>query len=384
MPRDDGASDHRALAILHPAFALTGVLHAIGGPLMPSLAASFHLHDKQSGLLFFLYFAGTSLGAVFCRGNYARNLFLAFVGSAVCCFGVAWASPPLLPPLFLLLGISVGDAMSAVSLYSGRNFPERCAPILTALNFTWSIGAFAAPVLAAQVLTRASYRMVYTILAAASALAALYCGVLLRDGPGLLRQQKASQNRANVGLILGFAVAAFLQVGIENTAAAWLSTYALRMTGAGVALAAAASSFYWVGFLGSRGLSSFVLLRLKPKLVFRLAVAVGFVAGIALAVAASAFGREIAMLLLGAALAPIYPLVIAGSFASIRQTADSRWVLATAGFGGSVLPWLAGWISSSAGGMRAGMLTIPAAILLMAIVMLVMSKGPGSRNHEAT
>ena len=51
----------RSMAVLHPAFALTGVLHAIGGPLLPSLAATFHLNDSRSGLLFLLYFGGTSL-----------------------------------------------------------------------------------------------------------------------------------------------------------------------------------------------------------------------------------------------------------------------------------------------------------------------------------
>ena len=52
-----------------------------------------------------------------------------------------------------------------------------------------------------------------------------------------------------------------------------------------------------------------------------------------------------------------------------RHTADSRWILFTAGFGGSVLPWIAGFISTHTGSLRAGMLTIPAALLLMAFVL---------------
>ena len=364
-----GSSGGRALVILHPAFVLTGVLHAIGGPLMPSLAVAFQLKDSQSGLLFLLYFGGTSLGAVICRGNYARNLWLGLTGAAICCLGVAWTGPALLPLWFLFLGISVGDAMSAVNLYAGRNFVERCAPVLTALNFTWSIGAFLAPLLAAHVLSHASYRTAYEVLAAASALGAILCGLLLRDGPEPSRPRLAMRASANLRFVFVFAMAAFLQVGIENTAAAWLSTYALRMTGESVALAAAASSFYWTGFLGSRGLASLVLLRVQPKRVFRLATVSGVIAGIVLAIVSSTAGRDTAMLLLGASLAPIYPLVLAGSFARTRQTADSRWVLATAGFGGSVLPWFAGWLSSHAGSMRTGILTIPAALLLLAALL---------------
>ena len=117
-----------ALLHLHPVFALTGVLHAVGGALLPSLAARFHLSDSTSGLLFLLYFAGTSLGALLCRGNYARLMTIGFAAMVCTCLAVAASPRPLLAPVFLLLGISVGIPMSAVTLFVGRNFPERCAP----------------------------------------------------------------------------------------------------------------------------------------------------------------------------------------------------------------------------------------------------------------
>ena len=60
------------LVLLHCGFLLTGILHAIGGPLLPSVAATFHLNDRQSGFLFLLYFAGSSLGALLCIGSYVE------------------------------------------------------------------------------------------------------------------------------------------------------------------------------------------------------------------------------------------------------------------------------------------------------------------------
>jgi FHS family glucose/mannose:H+ symporter-like MFS transporter len=362
----------RTLAVLHPAFALTGILQAIGGSLLPSLASTFHLNDSQSGLLFLLYFAGTSLGAFFCRGNYARSIALGFVAMAACCLGIAVANLPFLLPLFLLLGISVGVPMSGVSLYAGRNFGDRRAPLLTFLNFSWSAGALAAPLFAAQVLLHHSYRAAYVVLAMASAVAALACWLLIRDAPETASPMTRAQAFPNLKLIIVFAIAAFLQVGVENTAAAWLTTYALRMARDGVVLAAASSSVYWVGFLSSRGISSFVLLRADPVRVFRVAVAVALLAAVLLAGLPSVAGRTAAMFVLGASLAPIYPLVISGFFARARHTSDSRWVLATAGFGGSVLPWLAGWISTHSGSLRVGILTIPAAMLLMIFVLPAM------------
>lgn len=362
-------SNGRALAVLHPVFALTGVMHAIGGPLMPSLEATFHLNDNQAGGLFLLYFGGTSLGALLCRERYARTMAIGFLGAAVCSMGMALTNRPMLPVLFLLLGIGVGVPMSAVSLYTGRNFAERCAPVLTVLNFSWSIGAFAAPLLAARILLHYQFRAAYMTLAIFAAIAALVCGLFLKDGPEPLRPPVEVRSSVNLRLIVVFAIVAFLQVGVENTSAAWLSTYALRMAGGGVAIAAAASSFYWVGFLSSRGLASLVLLRAQPKRLFRITVAVALVAGICLTTVSSVAGRDVAMLVMGAALAPIYPLVIAGSLVSTRQTSDSRWVLATAGFGGSVLPWFAGWISNHAGSMRAGILVIPGALVLMLMLL---------------
>jgi fucose permease len=366
----------RTLAVLHPAFALTGVLQAVGGPLLPSLAATFHLNDSQSGLLFLLYFGGTSLGALFCRVKFARTMALGFLAMSACCVGVAAASQPFLPMAFLLLGVSVGVPMSAVTLFAGRTFPDRCAPILTFLNFSWSAGALLAPLLAAQILMHHSYRAAYLLLAVAAFTAASVSGLLLKDAPEAARSTNDSRDYTHLRVILVFALAAFLQVGIENTAAAWLPTYALRMEGSGAVMAAASSSLYWIGFLLSRGFSSLLLLRAKPARVFRVAVGVALTAGVLLAASPSGAGRSIAMFLLGLALAPIYPLLVAGSMAGARHVSDSRWVLATAGFGGSVLPWLAGWISGNTGSLRLGILTIPAALLLLVLMVPALNGRP--------
>ena len=370
MPFAFKTSPARTLALLHPVFALTGILHTVGGALLPSLAARFQLNDSASGLLFLLYFAGTSLGALLCRGSYARLITIGFAAMICTCLAVAASPRPLLAPVFLLLGISVGVPMSAVTLFVGRAYPNRCAPLLTFLNFSWSIGALSAPLIAARVLTQHSYRAAYILFAIASTVAAIACGLILRDGPEPTHSFGDSAIApTTLRLVAVFAFTAFLQVGIENTVAAWLPTYALRTAGSGVVLAAASSSFYWAGFLSSRGLSSLLLLRAAPTRVFRVAVVLAFASALLLEFAPSVATRNLAMFLLGTALAPTYPLVLAGFFARSRHTADSRWILFTAGFGGSVLPWIAGFISTHTGSLRAGMLTIPAALLIMAFIL---------------
>ena len=231
------------IATLHPVFALTGVLHVIGGALLPSISARFHLSDSQSGLLFLLYFAGTSVGALLCRSNYSRTMTAGFAAMACMCLAVSLSSRTLLNPIFFLLGISVGVPMSAVTLFTGRSFPERCAPMLTFLNFSWSIGALAAPLVAARILVHHDYRTAYEVFSAAGLCAAVACAILLRDGPEPARPSEHTGPATAYRLVLVFAFAAFLQVGIENTVATWLPTYALRTASSGLVLAAASSSF---------------------------------------------------------------------------------------------------------------------------------------------
>lgn len=374
MPIEARQSPGRMLAVLHPVFALTGVIHAIGGSLLPSLALAFALDDNQSGLLLFLYFIGTSLGALLCRRSYARTIAIGFVAIAVCSLAAATTPWPWLLPVLLLLGIGVGVPMSAVSLFVGRELAHRRASILTSLNFTWSAGALLAPLLAGSVLLRHSYRPAYVFLAAAAGVAAVSCFYSLHDGPAPIDRSAQRADTANLRGIATFALAAFLQVGVENTAAAWLSTFAQRTSVAGIASAAAVSSIYWVGFLASRGVASLILFRVPPARMLCIASAIAFAAGVLLVLAPSVAAKDVAMLGLGIALAPIFPLLVAGSLARNSQISDSRWVLAAAGFGGSVLPWLAGWISTHAHNLRFGMLTIPGALLLMLLLLPTLTR----------
>ncbi len=90
----------------------------------------------------------------------------------------------------------------------------------------WSVDR---PLLAAQVLIHHSYRAAYLLLAVVAAVAALACWFLIQDAPEAARPAAQARSFSNLRLIIVFALAAFLQVGVENTAAAWLSTYALRM-----------------------------------------------------------------------------------------------------------------------------------------------------------
>jgi fucose permease len=361
-------SDGMMLGVLHAGFALTGVLHAIGGALLPSLTLAFHLSDKQSGLLFFLYFLGTALGALLCVGRYAQLMAAGFIVMAAACVGIAHADAVLLRPLFLVLGIGVGIPMSAVSMFAGRKFADRSAAPLTFLNFSWSAGALLAPLLAAQLLLRHTYRDAYLALAAAGFVAAIACLLVLEDPAEKPAPARHSGIR-NVGWIVLFSVLTFLEVGIENTTATWLATFAMRGESVGAAGGAASSALYWSGFLVSRGLFSLVLLRRDARRVLGGAVVIAAIASALLIAVPGPVERGFAMLALGAALAPVFPLMLSRFFARAASASDSRWVLSVCGFGGSVLPWLTGWLSGSFGSLRVGLATVPTALACILLLL---------------
>lgn len=357
------------LWVLHPAFALTGVADAITGPMLPALARAFHLSDSQSGFLVFCVFAGMASGALLCRANYARALSRGLFAMAIASVLFPWVSRPILFPSAFIFGVSVGIPMTAISLFAGRNYTEHRAATLTILNFSWSLGALLAPLLAARLLAVATWRSVYLVLAMCAALLALATSLTVRDTAETARITPETTGLLNVRLVTLFAAFFFLEVGMESTFSAWLSTYVLRTAGIGIAQAAAATAIFWTGFLASRGLSPFLLLRVSPGSLLRVMLASALAASTLLLATRSSLLTAAAILLLGVALAPVFPVALSAFFDRARHTSDSRFILAFSGFGGSLFPWLVGSISARSGSLRLSLLVGPAVLLVMTLML---------------
>ena len=241
--------------------------------------ACFHVSSERQPI-------GPDLSALLCRHlpwraplplelrpRHGPRLRLCRRGLSPCCHGgMAFAAAGLFPARRRRRRAHVG-----VSLFVGRAFPQMRASMLTFLNFTWSAGALVAPLLASRILLHHSYRFAYTSLAFAAALAAP-CALWFRDPPEAAPASHAVNSIANLRLIAVFALAAFLEVGVENTAATWLSTYAMRTAHRGAVLAAASTSLYWAGFLASRGLLPCCFCARSPR-VFRCSAALAIISG---------------------------------------------------------------------------------------------------------
>jgi fucose permease len=79
--------------------------------------------------------------------------------------------------------------------------------------------------------------------------------------------------------------------------------------------------------------------------------------------------------LTGLSLAPIFPLTLSLFMAKAGQPRNSGWVFAVAGFGGAILSWLTGIVSTSAGSLRIGLLVPAAAAVLLLLLAFQLPSG---------
>ncbi|HEX4036516.1 MAG TPA: hypothetical protein VHX37_00540 [Acidobacteriaceae bacterium] len=131
-----------------------------------------------------------------------------------------------------------------------------------------------------------------------------------------------------------------------------------------------AAGCFWGAVLAGRGLTPLVLRRIPEKTV-EAAATLAALLGVLLLIAAH--GRLMlitAAAWAGLALAPIYPLTISLFIGRAGETRNAGLVFAMAGFGGAVVPWLTGLVSSSAHSLRIGLLVALGAAIAMWMLTL--------------
>jgi FHS family glucose/mannose:H+ symporter-like MFS transporter len=364
--------------LLHLGFALTGVGTVMLGSILPWLSAQWHLRDKDAGLLLLVQFAASASGALLVRRNLWKALACGYGLMGAGAIGIFLLQQRSLPA-FGVYGLGLGLAMTSTNMLTGRRYPQRMGAALALLNFSWSAGAVACPLLLAQFLRHATSGAAFALVG----LLALPFGLLplLADRDDL--EASASTGPTPVGTreattILYFAVLAFLYVGIEASVGNWMSTYATRATAWTFAGSTLAVALFWAALLLGRAMTPAILAWVPERRLYRAAV-FATIAGVLLLLAAH---RPLTILvgsaLSGLALAPLFPLILALFLVEIGGSRNAGWVFAVAGRGGAVLSWLTGTISTGTGSLRIGLLVPGAAALLMLVMISWRRMGRGS------
>jgi fucose permease len=371
--------------LLHGGFALTGVGTVLLGCILPQVSRQWHLRDKDAGLLLLVQFATSASGALLVRRDLWRTLgwgYGLFGAGALSIFLLQHNSFPMVVLSFAGYGLGLGMAMTSTNMLFGRRYPKRRGAALALLNFSWSAGAVACPLAVAQFLRHLSSGSAFGLLGVVVVpfvLLPMFADPLAFAAETSLQPAPtASREAATIGY---FALLAFLYVGIEATVGNWMSTYATRATSWNFVGSNVAVAFFWAALLLGRGMTPGVLRLVSERQLYRASVVV-VIGGILLLLTAHSPRTLLAgSLVTGLALAPLFPLILSLFLAEIGESRNAGWVFAVAGFGGAVLSWLTGVISTDTGSLRIALL-VPGAAALWMLGMILWRRA--NRNSEPT
>lgn len=351
--------------VLGAGFSLTGTGTLMLGVLLPVLAARWGLRDSQSGLLLFMQFLGSSLGAVLTGKDRLRALVTGYGLLIASGFLLVAAGPHTAYAAFFFWGLGLGMSMTSTNLIISDRAGEHRAVHLERLNFAWSSGAAAAPFLFVPFLRGAGFHILVFIFQALFLLLLLW-SILGERRQARPRFETLLDVRAPGGAVRGafvpLIILAACAVGIETALGGWLTTYSHRADPHGAEAEVLAAGFFLTGLVVSRLVfSTRLLAALGRRRVLRVALWSTVVATALVVVWQGGVALDVVAALGGFSLGPIYPLALS----YLLELSPRGWVFAAGGAGAAFFPWLTGALSSAFGALRYGLIAPCTAALLM-------------------
>ncbi len=354
--------------VLGTGFALTGAGTVMLGVLLPVLAQQWGLRDDAAGLLFFLQFVGSSLGAILTGANRVRSLRIGYGLLVVSAFALAFTGLQLSFVVFFFFGLGLGMAMTSTSLLFSDRYGDDRAAVLERINFAWSAGATAGTVLFVPFLRTANPRPLFFTFH--GLFLALFIWALLRERqppPDDRTNVSASQmpGKAPLLFLLPLVVLAICSIGIESSLSGWLTMYSHRADPRVIAGVTLATSLFWLGMMGGRLAFSTRLLAIVGRERLLRAALWGAAASVVLLIAAPNLALiRAAAGMSGLCVGPLYPLLL--SF--LLERSPRGWILGASGTGAAIFPWLTGLLSAHYGSLRFGLIAPCGAALLMIVL----------------
>ena len=199
-----------------------------------------------------------------------------------------------------LVGLGFGAVQVAVTLLVARTFDDGAASALNLVNAVFGLGALGAPLLIA--LFAPGFVWPVALLAALAVFVLLALARLGHYPTPPARVGGAGGPGSGTAVVVGFVALYFFYVSAEVGVTSWATEHLTPSFG--IAIGAAATSFYWGALTVGRLIGVFVARRLSPRSMLLSALSLGL-AGLLLAqytpAAPFAYG------LVGLALAPTFP-----------------------------------------------------------------------------
>ena len=374
----------RATLLLYVIFGACGVGLVLPGTLLPQLLARWSLNDGQAGGLLFLFFVGSTAGALLARGRLSRAIAVGCVLTGAGSAALGMASRAASAVAVMLLGLGLGITMTAVSLVRSRCRRASMTAEMARLNLIWALGASVTPSLLLRSCAAWPLSRVLACVAAGFVLLGVAAAALVpdtaaasatatRDGAGSQRGWRPALQGVP-WLLLAMVT---LATGVESSAGGWLAAYARR---SGLLLNGTISTVtcFWGGLLVSRFAQSHRRLALTSgRVALRSAPWLAAVALLLLLLPQGGATMSAAAFALGVGVGPMYPLTLS---LLLQRGEAGNVAFVAGGVGSSALPLLTGLVSGYAGSLSAGLLVPLAAAAGMGVLALLVarSQAPGS------
>jgi fucose permease len=360
-----------------------GIVLTTLGAVLPSVIEQFGIDKAQAGSLFLLMTFGILAGSLVFGPmvdtyGYKGMLLLATALIAAGLEGIAFApSLGLLRVAIVLIGFGGGIVNGGTNALVADISSEMKGANLNLLGVFFGIGAVGIPVVLA--ILGESFPHATLIAAAGGVVAIPFLLIAMTPFPAPKQAQgfpiaaAGKLTRDPLLLLMGFML--FLESGMEITVGGWTSTFVNEELAVSPRLALFILSLYWLGMMLARLMLGTVLRNAVPVKTMYFCITTGIAGAVLLLLTNNVMLAGVGVFLLGVGFAATFPVVlgfVGERYAELSGTAFSL-AIAMALCGGMLFPWLTG-ILGGAYGMRGSFIIVPAALVLLAAFLRILSR----------
>jgi len=380
------------LGIAFLAFVSLGLPDGVLGVAWPSIRATIGVPLNQLGVLLAAAMVGYLVSS-FCAGWLVARLgvgaLLAWssVLMVVNSWGYALASTwPVMVGCAILAGLGAGAIDAGINAFAAARFS---AGVVTWLHASYGVGATLGPLLmTATLASRFGWRGGYALLGIVLTSMAIVFALTLdlwRVGPaedGTARESGGLVATLGQPAVWPGVALFFLYTGLEVTAGQWSYTLLTETRGVAPAMAGTAVAAYWGSLTVGRLLAGALTPRVSPRVLLRAALVLAPIGGALVWSAGTAVLAVVGLMILGAALAPVYPLLTADT----PRRVGTRYAMHAVGFqvsaaylGAAAIPGAVGVAATWHGGDVIGLALVAVALAVLALHEATLRIGPRSR-----
>jgi fucose permease len=360
-----------------------GIVLTVLGTVLPAVMPRYGIDKAAAGALFTLMTFGILVGSLVCgpivdRYGYKGILIASTALTIAGLEGIAFApTVGWLRLAVILIGFGGGIINGGTNALVADISAESRGAGLSLLAVFFAVGAMGVPFVLGTLPQRISYSMV---IAWVGALVLIPLAVIAltrfpepKQAQGFPIADVRKLIRDPVFLLMGFML--FLESGMEITVGGWTSTFFNEELAVPARTALIFLSLYWMGMMLARLSLGVILPRVQAIRVLYACIVAGLIGAALLLTTRSPGVAGLGVFLLGVGFAAMFPVVL--GFIGDRYTTLSGTAfgiaIAMALVGGMLLPYVAGFIGEREG-MRASLLIVPAALLMLMGLIGVLSR----------